>query len=356
MSKLLAQKDFLISVQNNVDSLYGLDAIFTIICIEPKAEKDSKYSAQEAMGVLSSAIAKAIIKENDCYSFFDNKFYILTVLQNKTVIKDFINSLAAKVGLIYGLEVYINAGFAQYPYDAMNIRDIFTAVISSMDRVSLKRYDFETGIISEKDPNYILGLELTKLLKNIKDYSEILYKHSLFVAKISFELAKKFKFANQAVKKLIIASILHDIGYTMVPKEIFLGDTQLKIKNAKTIKLHPLLATRKILQDKHIFRDTFDLIEHHHEFLDGGGYPFGLSRVDLNFESQIISLADTYAVIYEQSKFSIEAIIEFLDARSGIRWDETLVSAFVEILSDESRREALHNINGDSLKDLFEIK
>lgn len=353
MSKLLAQKDFLRMIQNSVESLYGLDALFTVICIEPKAEEGSKYGAKEAMGILSAAIAKAIIKENDCYSFFDNKFYILTTLQRKVVIKDFINSLAAKVGLVYGLEIYINAGFAQYPYDAMNIRDIFAAVISSMDRVSLKRYEFEK---SKKDSNYILGLELTNQLKNIKDYSEILYNHSLFVAKISFELAKTFKFANQAVKKLVIASILHDIGYTMVSKAIFLGDKQLKMRNIKTIKLHPLLATRKILQDKHMLRDVFDLIEHHHEFLDGGGYPFGLSRFDLNFESQIISLADTYAVIYEQSKFSNKAIIEFLEARAGIRWDANLVEAFVEILNDENRREILHNVNYDSLKDFFDIK
>lgn len=355
MSKLLSQKDFLRVIKNNVDTVFGLEASFSIICIEPRAEEGVKYSPKETLGVISTAIDKSIVKENDCYSFFDNRFYIFTGLQNKSVIKDFLNSLVAKVGVTYGIDIYISAGFAQYPYDGINIQDVFAVAINNMERFSLKSYDFETGIISERDPNYVMGVELAHMLKNIKSYSEVLYNHSLLVAKISFEIAKKFKFANQAVKKLVIAAILHDIGYTMISKDIFLGDKSLKLKNSKTIKLHPLLATRKILQDKYLFRDVFDLIEHHHEFLDGGGYPFGLSRVDLTLESQIISLADTYAAIYEQSKFSIESIIDFFDARSGIRWDMELVETFIAILSDEITRATLHNINKDSLKEIFDI-
>ncbi len=354
MSKLLEQKVFLTVIQKNIDAVCGLDAAFSLICIEPRAEENSKYSTKEALGVISASIAKSIVKENDYYSFFDNKFYIFTSLQIKAVIRDFINSIAAKVGIIYGLQIYINAGVAQYPYDAMNIRDIFSVVISNMDKIILKKYDIETGLVSEKDPNYILGVELTKYMTVIKNYSEILYNHSFFVAKICFELAKKFKFANQAIKKLTIASILHDIGYTMIPKEIFGGDKQLKIKNSKTIKLHPLFATRRILFEKYIFRDVFDLIEQHHEFLDGGGYPFGLSRVDLSFDSQIISLADTYAIFYDQG-FSKAAIIEFLYARSGIRWEAELVEAFAELLNNEKNYESIHNINYGSLKDIFDF-
>ena len=356
MSKLLAKKDFLHLIQDNMDSLFALDAVFSVICIEPCAFGNSRWSPHETMGILSSSIGKSIVKEKDKYSFFNNKFYIFTGVQNKGVINDFIKSLASKVAMRFGDEIYINAGFIQYPYDAMNLPGIFNCLASKMEKVVLRSYDFETGIISEKDPNYVLGVELTNFLQNINSYSEILYKHSLLVAKVSFELSKKFNFASQASKKVFIAALLHDLGYLMIDKKIFLGDNNLKMKNSKTIQLHPLLATRKILKDKYIFNDIFSLIEQHHEFLDGGGYPFGLVRTELSFESQILSLADTYATIQEQSLISLEAIIDFFEARAGFRWNSELIEAFVDILKDDKAREVLHDLSSASLKNLFDFK
>jgi len=355
MSNLIAQKEFLVRLQNSVDSMFGLESAFTLVCIEPLADKNGRYSVTEALGILSAAISRALVKEGDFYSFFENKFYILTQIDNKKIITDFVNSLALKLGSIYASDIYLNAGFSQYPYDAMNVQDLLAVIISSMERIRLKRYDFDTGQITEQDPNYVLGTELTQYLKQIKEYSDVLYKHSLFVAKISLDLAKALNFANQAIKRIVIAAILHDLGYLMISRYIFLGSKQCKVKNATTIKLHPLLATRKILADKSMFKSVLPLIEQHHEFLDGGGYPFGLSRIDLTLESQIISIADTYALVKDQPNLKLESLVEFFAARSGIRWEEQLTEVFIIFLRDEKYMKSLNTMDNLSLKELFNI-
>lgn len=352
MSNFIGQNDFLAQVERSFNSLYGLDAVFTVIALQVAFSPDAKYRSREALGVLSAAIAKAIVKEGDFYSFYDNKFYVLTCVENKKVIHDFVKSLASKLNTSLGQGVSLFASFAQYPYDALNSKELFDSLVGNMGRVDTRFYDAASGLITDQNPNQQMGNALTQFLYQIKLYSDVLYTHSLCVARISLELAKSMNFANQAIKNIVVAAILHDLGYTLISKEIYLGSRQVKAKNAMTIKLHPFLASRKILADNLLFRNVLDLIEQHHEYMDGGGYPLGLSRENLTMESQILSIADTYALIKEQPNLSLPNIIEFFTARAGFRWDEKLVDILVKLLNNEEKRDVLLK-ETVSLNDLF---
>lgn len=332
MSNLVGQREFIAKIKANADSTYGTDSAFSVVCLGPMVAEGVKYNSTEIVGLLSGAISRAMVKPGDFYSFFDGKFYISTAVENQAIITDFLNSLALRMLSIYDNKLCLVAAIVQHPYDVMDFEDIFTSLAQNMFKVTPQRKVIVQEQLREQDSNYFLGLELTQFLQQINAYSERLYKHSLLVAKLSLELAKAFDFSGQSVKKIVVAAILHDIGYLLVPKELFLGPRQLKAKNAATIRLHPLLATRKLLQDKPVFRNVFDLIEQHHENSDSSGYPFGLSRSDLNIESQIISLSDNYALLAENPNITPHNIVEFFVARSGFLWDEVLVDELLSVL------------------------
>lgn len=334
MSNFVEQNKFLSILNESVDSTYATENAFTLISVKVRAET-RKYNVSEALGFISSSIKRAITNQKDCYSFWDNTFYILTFLDNNRIVSEFINSLAIKLKSVFGTDLYIEAGYIQYPYDVMNTENIFVELASNLNRVNVaKRYDIETGLVTDTDYNQAMSEELVRCLDALKRYDNILYDHSLLVAKTSAAIAKELNLSRQIIKKIIIASILHDIGYLLIPKVVLLSKSQTNMKYVTLMKLHPLLATRRILREKAMFKEIFFLIEQHHEYLDGDGYPFGLSRSDISIEGQIISIADTFALIRNQ-KNTIAKIIDFFTARAGIRWDQNLVKAFLNVLAEE---------------------
>lgn len=351
MSNFIEQKLFLSKLQDSVNSTYGTEAAFTLIAIEVKAET-RKYNVNEALGLLSSSIKKALIKEKDCYSYWSNTFYILTFLDNNRVVNDFTNSLATKIKTFYGNDIYIEGGFIQYPYDILKSDEIFFELKSTMHRITVKHYDAETGLITDTNYNQTVSEELVKCLESLKKYDDVLYNHSLFVAITSAAIARELNLSKQVIKKIVIAGILHDIGYLLIPKVILMSKSQTNMKYITLMKLHPILATRRILKDKAMFKDIFFLIEQHHEYLDGDGYPFGLSRSDISAESQIISISDTYALVKNQRNTKAK-IIDFFTARAGIRWDEKPIKALITLMSDEKFLKTLDTPQINSLVEFF---
>jgi len=352
VSGVTNQTLFISKLEESVDDLYATEAVFTLISVEVQAS-DTRIGAKEVFGLLSKCIKRAIVNKKDSYSFWDNTFYILTYLDNKQVVEDFINSLALTVERRYDKTFFINAGYIQYPYDVIEIKDVFSDLKEKISQITPIKSDIDTGLITDVDYNNFAGKELARYLNLIKQYGDVLYDHSLFVAKVSVGIAKSLKLSKQIIKKIVIASILHDVGYLCIPQRVLVNSEHYSEKTAALVKMHPLLATRKVLEEKTIFRDVFSFIEQHHEYADGTGYPFGLSNKELSMESQIISIADTYDLIRNQRNISNLEIVNFFKSRAGIRWDEKLINGFVEILMDEKQFDNLTNNTEGSLVDFL---
>lgn len=342
---------FLSKLENSVDDVYSVEDVFTLMSIEVKAQ-DGIISPKQAFGLLSKNIKKAIVNKNDCYSFWGNTFYILTYMDNKQVIGDFINSLALTVNKKYAEAFYLDVAYLQYPYDIRNIKNIFADLKKIRVKIIPEQSDFDSWLVTDRDYNSVVSKELTKYLKSIKLYSEVLYGHCLFVAKVSVHIAKALNFPTSAIKKIVIAAILHDIGYLSIPQKIIANPQYHNAKNIALLKMHPLLATRKILAEKGMLKEILPLIEQHHEYIDGTGYPFGLSYEGLSMEAQIISIADTYDLLRSQKNISEFEIINFFVARAGIRWDEKPITVFVAILMDTKHLENILNTS-KSFADFF---
>jgi len=142
-------------------------------------------------------------------------------------------------------------------------------------------------------------INFSKVFSRIIDFrSPYMISHSRSVSNIATALAKIAGLSHVECKSIQIAGYLHDIGKLTVPSEILGKPGKLSQQEFNIIKMHPYY-TYKILKSIKGVGDLSGVAGHHHERLDGAGYPFHLSSDELSKESKIMAVADVFSGITE---------------------------------------------------------
>lgn len=178
--------------------------------------------------------------------------------------------------------------------------------------------------------------EYLKLNKEIETLEEGSLGHTLRVGRHAYELCKLIGLPKEDIKKIYIASILHDVGKIEVPKKIISKPGKLTDKEFEIMKTHSENA-RHILDD-FLDDETLEIIIEHHERCDKSGYPKGIVP---NLGAKILGIADSYDAmlstrVYKKQK-TLKATLEELvrcsldvkDGGKGKLYDEELVRKFV---------------------------
>jgi putative nucleotidyltransferase with HDIG domain len=154
--------------------------------------------------------------------------------------------------------------------------------------------------------------------------------HSRRVARHAASIAKRMGLPSEEVARIRTAAAVHDVGKIETPAEIMNKPRRLTDEEFAVIKLHPVVGARMVagLGDDELTR----IVRHHHERLDGGGYPDGLSGGQIPVGARIVAVADTFDAItstrpYRPAKRHREAL-EILAAEAGTQLDPDAVRAF----------------------------
>jgi putative two-component system response regulator len=141
------------------------------------------------------------------------------------------------------------------------------------------------------------------------------------------------------------ASLLHDIGKMMIPKEVLTKPSKLDKDEFDIIKKHAELGAQVLLKANDSFKDEFGkdsylkiaskIAMSHHEKWDGSGYPKGLSKEDIPICARIVSIADVYDAlrskrVYKDS-FSHEESVKIILDQKGTAFDPLLIDVFSNI-------------------------
>jgi PAS domain S-box-containing protein/putative nucleotidyltransferase with HDIG domain len=116
--------------------------------------------------------------------------------------------------------------------------------------------------------------------------------HSQRVAAYSMKIAKEMGLSGEEMRKLRIAAFLHDIG-EFVRYDYPLDKPTLTKKEFELIKKHPVMGETALKRIKEL-RDIVPIIRHHHERMDGQGYPDGLKGEEIPMGARILHLADSF--------------------------------------------------------------
>ena len=160
--------------------------------------------------------------------------------------------------------------------------------------------------------------------------------HSKRVGDYSVKIAEAFGLDEETRKLLRDASNIHDIGKIGVSDEILLKISSLKPEEFKLIQEHPVIG-ESILKPIRSLAGLCDLVRHHHERINGKGYPDGLKGDEISLPLNIMIVADTYDAMTTDRPYrkalSAKVVREELlkCSKPGGEFDRGVVEKFLEI-------------------------
>jgi HD-GYP domain-containing protein (c-di-GMP phosphodiesterase class II) len=162
--------------------------------------------------------------------------------------------------------------------------------------------------------------------------------HQYRVAMLSQAIAKKMKLSKKLKHEQYLGALIHDIGKIQVPIEILTSPIKLTHLQMDYIKIHPKSGW-DIIQPLVLGTIISDIILHHHERLDGSGYPHGLTGESIPVTTKIVSVADVFEAMSSHRPYrpmrSQEETLDELRSGAGKRYDKTVVNACIRLIANE---------------------
>ncbi len=173
--------------------------------------------------------------------------------------------------------------------------------------------------------------ELVRLSRLMQANDPYLDGHSGRVARHAVRIARGLSLPADEVRRIRTAAELHDVGKLETPREILHNPNRLSDEEYAVIKQHASRGAEMLdgITDPRIVA----MVRHHHERMDGSGYPDGRAGDDIPLGARIIAVADTYDAITSVRPYRRAAphkrAIDVLGTESGKQLDAAVVTAFL---------------------------
>lgn len=214
--------------------------------------------------------------------------------------------------------------------DAYNHNDIeLIATLGKQAGVSIEN----SRLFDELQASYLNTVKSLVAALEAKD--EYTKGHSERVAGYAHAIALEMKLPEKEARLLYEVSLLHDVGKIGVSEQILNKKGKLSKAEFQHIQSHTIIG-EKILSNVGSIKDGLSAVRHHHERLNGDGYPDGLSEVSIPLNARILAVADSYDAMttkrpYRNAMTKREAIQELKDC-SGQQFDTKVVRAFISVI------------------------
>ncbi len=169
-------------------------------------------------------------------------------------------------------------------------------------------------------------------LKTKDDYS---YMHSVAVCALMVALGRQLGLDDATCREAGLAGLMHDIGKALIPPEVLNKPGRLTEAEFAVIRTHPALGHELVVQGRGLSNQVMDVVLHHHERMDGGGYPHKLKAEDIGTLTRMGAICDVYDAItsnrpYKAGWDPADSIARMATWKG--HFDTTMLSAFVRSL------------------------
>ncbi|UCD77913.1 MAG: HDOD domain-containing protein [Desulfobacterales bacterium] len=186
-----------------------------------------------------------------------------------------------------------------------------------------------------------LILEVVKtLVALLEEKDPFLKKHSERVANNCANFCEQFKIlGTEDIETVYFAGLLHDIGIVAVPLDILKRSDPLSDEEMVRIKRHPV-SGEKVLSNFSYLKDLLPMVRHHHEAVDGSGYPDGIEGDKIPLGARIIGLFNYFDNLvfprFSGKALSIEAALEDVNDKGEQKFDKKLINNFMTFIEANS--------------------
>jgi HD-GYP domain-containing protein (c-di-GMP phosphodiesterase class II) len=134
-------------------------------------------------------------------------------------------------------------------------------------------------------------------LVRLKKQDDYTYMHSVAVCALMTALGKQLGLPEAEIRQVGLAGLLHDLGKSQVPLEVLNKPSALTDDEFKLVKLHPQKGHELLIQANINDPITLDVCLHHHEKIDGSGYPHQLKDSDISLYAKMGAVCDVYDAV-----------------------------------------------------------
>jgi HD-GYP domain-containing protein (c-di-GMP phosphodiesterase class II) len=172
---------------------------------------------------------------------------------------------------------------------------------------------------------------VTLLAEAIEAKDPSLRGHSEEVSGHVGAVAEQLGMSEERCDRLLLGSLLHDVGKLAIPMQILLKPGKLTPAERAIVQDHPAIGSR-IVESVPGLAEVVPAILHHHERYDGRGYPDGLAGEEIPLEARVIAVADSFSAMTSERPYrrrmSREEARDELERCAGTQFDPVVVGVF----------------------------
>ncbi len=172
---------------------------------------------------------------------------------------------------------------------------------------------------------------LSSWIEIVRNHHSQTYQHCMLVTGLAVAFGQHIGLSRGDRQRLSFAGMLHDVGKARVPLAILEKPGPLDKDELVVMRQHPQLGVDALGTGAGLAPEMIDMVLHHHEYLDGSGYPHGLQAKEISDLVRIMTIADVFGALIERRSYkpplsSGDAYQVLLDM--GPKLDKDLVREF----------------------------
>lgn len=158
-----------------------------------------------------------------------------------------------------------------------------------VDNVQLLVEEISSSIL--RHPHALISLS------RLKTSDEYTYMHSVAVCALMVALARRMGLPDDQVREAGVAGLMHDVGKMMIAPQVLNKPGRLTHDEFEIMKAHPELGLKILKENQPVAATVMDVCLHHHEKVDGSGYPHGLKGDQISIFARMGAVCDVYDAI-----------------------------------------------------------
>ena len=234
-------------------------------------------------------------------------------------------------------------GLSEYPHLSASKDDLISQADMALyhaKNLGKDEIHFYQDVISyirkgiSSDHQQLIGI-FKALLSTISAKDKYTLGHSERVSTYVVMIGEYMNLSDQEITILQYAGLLHDIGKIELPKSVLNKKEPLTEEELLQIRMHPVYS-ENIVEPLENMDQLRDYIRHHHERIDGQGYPDGIAGEQISLGARILCVADSFDAMMSERPYcpsmSQDQAISELQRCVGTQFDANVVKAFVQAL------------------------
>jgi HD-GYP domain-containing protein (c-di-GMP phosphodiesterase class II) len=327
----------ILSLIHDSDSLPALDALPEVVVRRHRLGTDLSGLAETVIVALDLEQRDAVLRLREAWARFGKPRHLIFLVDRADhFAATQANALGAHHLLPAPLDIRALLALLR-PQSVETLQAVASgaAALESMFSGLLSGSGLDAREVGEASADVLLSLHRDGLdgwLDAVRAHHGSTFQHCLVVTGVIANFGRATGMSHKDMQTLTVAGFLHDIGKIRIPLAILDKAGSLTREEFAAVKRHPIIGFNYLNGDPRVTGDVLSAVRHHHEYLDGSGYPDGLTSSAIDDLTRIMTVCDIYGAMVETRSYRpaarpSEAIAVLSDMAARGKVEAPLVAA-----------------------------